>query len=232
MILDIFTQLSNMIYATPAIALMGALLWGVVSVILSPCHLAGIPVVIGFVADRSGGSRRSAFVLSTIFSLGILATIALLGFVTALAGRMLGDIGPYGKWITGGVFLLVGLLLLDILQLPSFWSGSSERLRGGGKRASFVLGLLFGTALGPCAFAFIMPVLGLVFSIAATHPLYAAGLIGAYAIGHCGVIIAAGTSATMVNRIMKAEQRSHHLRMIRKVCGVLVIAAGLWMVFT
>jgi len=231
MILEIFTQLSTMIYATQAIALAGAVLWGIVSVILSPCHLASIPMVIGFVADRSRGSQKSAFVLSTIFSLGILVTIAVLGLLTALAGRMLGDIGPWGKWITGSVFLVVGLLLLDVVVVPQLGVGSQDTLRGGGKRASFVLGLLFGTALGPCAFAFIMPVLGVVFSIASTNPLYGAGLVAAYAIGHCGVIIAAGTSATLVNKIMKSESRSNALGILRKVCGVLVIGIGIWMFF-
>lgn len=231
MILEVLTSLSTWIYGTPAVAISAALLWGVVSVILSPCHLGSIPLVIGFVGAQSCGSKKKAALLSTVFSVGILATIALLGIFTAMAGRMLGDIGHAGTWIGTAVFLLVGLLLLDLISLPQISLKNEDKYRGGSYPASFVMGLLFGTALGPCAFAFLMPVLGFVFGIASTNPLYATALITAYAIGHCGVIIIAGTSSVFAIELLNVNKKSHVFSMLRKVCGVLVLITGVWFFF-
>ena len=43
MIQEIFTALSHAIKGAPAVALGAALVWGILSVLLSPCHLASIP---------------------------------------------------------------------------------------------------------------------------------------------------------------------------------------------
>ncbi|MBD3412785.1 MAG: cytochrome C biogenesis protein, partial [Elusimicrobia bacterium] len=40
MITNIFEWLTNAVQSTPLIALSGAFLWGVLSILLSPCHLA------------------------------------------------------------------------------------------------------------------------------------------------------------------------------------------------
>ena len=63
-------------------------------------------------------STKRAFWLATSFSLGILATITVIGLVTGLLGRMLGDIGSYGNYIVAIIFFVIGLHLLEIVQIP------------------------------------------------------------------------------------------------------------------
>ena len=40
------------------------------------------------------------------------------GAITAAAGGIIGDIGPYGTYIVAAVFFVVGLHLLDVIPLP------------------------------------------------------------------------------------------------------------------
>src|ERR1039458_9716939 len=105
----LFTALNHGVEGGPAIALAAAAVWGVLSIILSPCHLASIPLIVGFVSEQGRGTTRRAFWTSTLFAMGILITIAAIGAITAAAGRMLGDVGRWGNYLVGGVFFLVGL---------------------------------------------------------------------------------------------------------------------------
>jgi len=68
-----------------------------------------------------------------------------------------------------------------------------------GLLAALILGLVFGVALGPCTFAYMAPMLGVTFKLAATNPFYGAALLLAYGIGHCSVIVAAGTRRNSYN---------------------------------
>jgi len=87
----LFTTLTHAIEGTPAIAMAAAFTWGILSILLSPCHLASIPLIVGFIDDQGHVSTRRAFFMSSLFAVGILITIGLIGAVTALAGRMMGD---------------------------------------------------------------------------------------------------------------------------------------------
>ena len=91
---DLFVRLTNAVEGAPAVAIAAAFAWGVLSILLSPCHLASIPLVVGFIGGQGRVSTWRALLVSTFFSVGILVTIAAIGAVTAAAGRMLGDLGP------------------------------------------------------------------------------------------------------------------------------------------
>ena len=94
MIERIFTSLTQAVEGTAAIAIVASFVWGILSILLSPCHLASIPLIVGFV-DRQGQiSTKRAFAISAVFAAGILATISLIGLVTTMAGKILGDVGP------------------------------------------------------------------------------------------------------------------------------------------
>ena len=122
MIERLFTTLTHAVEGTAAIALAAAFVWGVLSILLSPCHLASIPLIVGFIDGQGRISTRRAFIISTLFAVGILVTIGAIGAVTAAAGRMMGDVGKYGNYFVAVVFFIVGLHLLDVIPMP--WSGS------------------------------------------------------------------------------------------------------------
>ncbi len=106
-------------------AIAASFLWGVLSILLSPCHLASIPLIVGFINERGRTSTKRAFATSTLFAVGILITIAAIGAITAAAGRMMGNVGQYGNYFVAIIFFLVGLHLLGIFTMP--WSGTFQR---------------------------------------------------------------------------------------------------------
>ena len=113
------------------------------------------------------------------------------------------------------------------------WSGPGEvGMKRKGLLAAFLLGLLFGVALGPCTFAFMAPVLGVVFSSAKTSAVHAASLLLAYGIGHCAVIVVAGTSTELVQRFLDWNEQSKGVKVVKCVCGVLVILGGGWLIYS
>ncbi|HEX3048394.1 MAG TPA: cytochrome c biogenesis protein CcdA [Bacillota bacterium] len=232
MILSILEWLSRSIESTPAFALTASFGWGILSVILSPCHLASIPLVIGFINEQGRITLGKAFRLSLVFALGILITIAAIGAITAGMGRMLGGIGKWGNYLVAIVFFIIGLYLLGFINLSWGNSATQSIVRKKGYLAALVMGLIFGVALGPCTFAYMAPMLGVAFRVAATNLPYAILLMLSFGLGHCLVIVLAGTLTERVQQYLNWNEKSKAVSILRKVCGILVICAGGYFIYT
>ena len=228
---ELFTNLSHAVEGAPLIALGAAVAWGVLSIVLSPCHLASIPLIVGFISGQGPVTTRRAFWTSTLFAVGILVTIAVIGAITAGAGRMLGDVGRYGNYFMALIFLVVGLHLLGVVPLP-FSGPGTVGIKRKGLLAALILGLVFGVALGPCTFAYMAPMLGVTFKLSQTAPWYGASLLLAYGAGHCAVIVLAGTSAEVVQKFLNWNEHSKAVTRVKGACGVLVVLGGIWMLYT
>ena len=226
----LFASLSGAIEGSPAAALAASFVWGILSILLSPCHLASIPLIVGFIDEQGRISTKRAFVIAALFAIGILITIGVIGTITAAAGRMMGDLGRFGNYFVAVIFFLVGLHLLDIIPMP--WSGSGQvGLKRKGALAAFILGLVFGIALGPCTFAYMAPMLTIAFQLSSTNLLYGIALLLAYGIGHCSVIVGAGTFTEVVQHYLNWNERSIGAKAVKKVCGVLVILGGFCLIY-
>ena len=228
---SLFSTLTEAVHGAAPVAAVAAFIWGVLSIVLSPCHLASIPLVVAFIGEQGTSSGKRAFTIAVVFALGILVTIGVVGAVTAALGRMLGDVGRYVNYALALIFLLLGLHFLGVVPLP--WTGggpSSPRRKG--VLGAFVLGLLFGIGVGPCTFAYMAPMLGVTLKVASTSWLYGVVLLLLYGIGHCSVIVLAGTSAQRVQRYLNWHEGSRGAVLLRQACGVLVILGGAYLVYT
>ncbi len=227
--LTLFEWLYNALHAAPLLAFAASFIWGVLSILLSPCHLASIPLIIGFIDTQGGISTKRAFYISLVFAVGILVSIALIGAITAAAGRMMGDVGKIGNYLVAAIFFIVGLYLLGLFPMP--WSGPENiSIKRKGLLASFILGLVLGIALGPCTFAYMAPILGITFALAADNIIYGISLLVVYGVGHCSVIVAAGTSSEAVQRYLNWTEHSKGTRIVKIVCGILVIGGGIYLI--
>ena len=121
MLEQVLTSLSDGLDGSFGWALLAAFAWGVVSIVFSPRHLASVPLVVGFISTQDDASTGRALRLSLVFSLGVLASIALIGLITASLGRLVGDLGAVGNvavvffvFALGhcGVIVLAGVYLL------------------------------------------------------------------------------------------------------------------------
>jgi cytochrome c-type biogenesis protein len=231
MMQQLFTTLTRAVEGTALIAFCAAFVWGVLSILLSPCHLASIPLIVAFIDEQGKISAKRAFVISTLFAVGILITIAAIGAVTAAAGRMMGDVGQYGNYFVGIIFFVVGLHLLGIIPMP--WTSPGQvGTRRKGMLAAFILGLVFGVALGPCTFAYMAPMLGVTFKLASTNLSYGVLLLLIYGVGHCSVIVLAGTCTELVQRYMNWNEKSKGTVIVKSICGVLILLGGIYLIYS
>ncbi len=227
---SIFTALYEAMTGTIWLAILASFGWGVLSILLSPCHLSSIPLVVGFISSQGKVSIGRTFYISLLFSVGILITIALIGIVTASLGRLMGDVGSVGNYLVAGIFFLVGLYLLDIIKID--WNTVGvKQTKAKGLLAALILGLLFGIALGPCTFAYMAPVLGVVFQTAQTDYLLAVIFLLAFGIGHCSVIVGAGTLTGKVQKYLNWSEESKTILWIKRTCGCLVIIGGVYLIY-
>jgi len=228
---ELFTTLTRAVEGSVLVALGASLVWGILSILLSPCHLASIPLIVGFIGQQGQMTARRAFGISSLFALGILITIGAIGAITAAAGRMMGDVGRYGNYFVAAIFFIVGLHLVGVIPMP--WSGPGQvGMKRKGLLAALILGLVFGIALGPCTFAYMAPMLAVTFKLAATNLLYGIVLLLAYGVGHCSVIVLAGTFTEVVQRYLNWNEKSRGATILKVACGVLVMLGGVYLIYT
>jgi cytochrome c-type biogenesis protein len=224
---ELFTKLTIALSGDFLLALAGAFGWGIFSILLSPCHLASIPLLIGYLSRQQSIRPKKVFYLSSLFALGILVTLAAIGLVTAATGHLLGDIGPAGRILVLIIFILAGLYLLDLIPV-SIASINLLNTPRNQNRGALLLGLLFGFSLGPCTFAFMAPVLGVIFSFGATHYLQSVLLLGAFALGHCSMIVAAGGLMNVIQKYLDWSGHTGVVLYLRRTFGLLVLCAGVY----
>ncbi len=227
---ELFTWLTLAMSETYGMALVAAFGWGVISILLSPCHLSSIPLVIGYISSQGKEGVKRSYSLSLVFGIGILITIGLIGAITASAGRMMGDVGIWGNVIMAGVFFVVGLYLMDVINLS--WNGFIPQTPlAHGWKGALLLGLIFGIGLGPCTFAYMAPVLGVAFSVATTNMFQALSLVASFGVGHCAVIVAAGGAAGTAQKYLNWTEQSKGATWLKRGAGVFVMLGGVYYIY-
>jgi len=101
-----------------------------------------------------------------------------------------------------------------------------------GWKGALLLGLIFGIGLGPCTFAYMAPVLGVVFTHATTNVLQSFSLIAAFGLGHCAVIVGAGGAVGTVQKYLNWTEQSKGATYMKRFAGVLVVLAGVYYIYT
>jgi cytochrome c biogenesis protein CcdA len=227
----VLSSLTMGVQGAPATAMLAALIWGFLSILLSPCHLAGIPLIVGYINARKIEKTSRAFVLSLLFALGILMSILLIGAVTVMAGRLMGDLGPLPYYLVAGVLILFGLNLTGLVPIKFSCAKAffPDRPR---KRGAIILGLILGIGLGPCTFIYIAPILGVTLALSAADILYGFVLLALFAMGHCLLLILAGMSPRFIHFFLRWNERTLSASIIKKVCGTLLVMGGAYLIYT
>lgn len=221
---SVFLSINQWMTGGMAIAAAGCFLWGVVSVLFSPCHLASIPLIVGYVGGQEKMVHpRQAAVYSALFTSGLFITIACIGIVCAMLGRMLGDIGNWWQILVGVILIWVALGMLGV-ERCSTSGGLLYRLNVRGKTGAFILGLAYGVLSGSCTFGFIAPILAII----TVQEKVAAGviLIVLFALGHCLPIVIAGSSTAMVKKVLENSTWTGAGMWFRKIAGTTIAILG------
>src|SRR3990170_5367784 len=111
----LLNHLSQSFTENPLLAYLGVFLGGIISS-SSPCVLATIPLVIGYVGGYSEGNRRKAVLYSLTFILGLSLTFTVLGAIASLVGGLFGVISRTWYFVVGGIAVVIGLQLLGLYE--------------------------------------------------------------------------------------------------------------------
>lgn len=220
----IFNNIQHIIQNQHGLAFVAVFIGGIISA-ASPCVLAAIPLVIGYVGGYSEGSKKKAALYSLIFVLGLSLTFTLLGVAASVMGQFLGFMG---KWLYLGlavIAILMGLQLMGILSLPLPFQ-KTRMVKSKGLWGAFFLGLLTGTVSSPCA----TPVLAVILAYVSTQGdiLYGGSLLFAYAIGHCALIFIAGLSVGLTESIVSSKGVKNFSLYSKKASGVVLAISGIY----
>jgi cytochrome c-type biogenesis protein len=228
MLNQFFITINTWMTGSLGIAAVGCLLWGMVSVLLSPCHMASIPLMVGYVAGQDKRVETlNAARYAVAFTFGLFITIAAVGVFCAVLGRMLGEIGPYWTILVGAILLWVAL---DMLGIPvcSMLGGRLDRLKVKGLGGAFILGLAYGVLSGSCTFGFIAPILAII--TVQEKILTGVLLIVLFGVGHCLPIAVAGSSMALVQRILENSAFQRGSFWFRKLAGVAIAMLGVYFI--
>jgi cytochrome c-type biogenesis protein len=224
----VFITINEWISGGTTIAALGCFLWGMVSVLFSPCHLASIPLIIAYVAgqEKAVDPRRASWYAGT-FTIGLFITIALIGVVCTLLGRMLGDVGIWWQVLVGVVLIWVALGMLGV-QKCSMSGSLMLRLNFKGLTGALILGLAYGILSGSCTFGFIAPILAII----TVQQKVATGIIFIllFAMGHCLPIVVAGSSMAAVRKLMENNTWQGMGSWFRRGAGVIIALLGIYFI--
>ena len=228
MLESFFLQVNEWMAGGAVIGALGCLLWGMISVVFSPCHLASIPLIVAYVGGQKEVLRpKEAGFYSVAFTFGLFITIALIGVACALLGRMLGNVGTYWQILVGLVLVWVALGMFGI-ERYSISGSLLYRLKVTGLFGAFGLGLAYGLLSGSCTFGFVAPILAIITiqKEVATGVLF----ILLFAAGHCLPIVVAGSSTAVVKRVLENSSWQGAGIWFRKGAGAVIAMLGIYFI--
>ncbi len=221
---NILLSITEWLQASAVVALPASFLWGMVSVLLSPCHLASIPLLIAYVAgQRLIPPPRQAARYALLFAMGIFITIMTVGLLCALAGRMLGDIGNWWPALVGTLLLWVAWTLFRPPQC-SATGNVLARFQIQGAPGAFILGLAYGFLSGVCTFGFIAPILGLI----TLQNEIASGIamLVLFGLGHCLPLVICGMFSARTMELLHSHAGQRAVAIMRKLAALVITALG------
>jgi len=228
---DFLLQINAWMVSGTLFAALGCFLWGMVSVLMSPCHLASIPLIVGYVGGQKEPVQgHKAALFAVLFSAGLFITIAGVGVLCALLGRMLGDISPYWMLLPGLILLWLAADMSGVVKCSVSNGSLLSKLQLKGALGAFVIGLAYGVISGSCTFGFIAPILAII--TVQQELLTGLALISLFALGHCLPIAEACSSTANVQSLLASTSSARIHNSARKVAAILIAGLGLYFIAT
>ncbi len=221
---SLLSNIQTIIQNQHGLAYIAVFMGGLISA-ASPCVLAAIPLVIGYVGGYSEGNKKKAALFSLVFVLGLSITFTLLGAAASVMGQFLGFMG---RWLYVGlavIAILMGLQLIGLISIPLPFQ-RTRAVKSKGLIGAFLLGLLTGTVSSPCA----TPVLAVILAYVSTQGdmMYGGSLLFTYAVAHCALIFVAGLSIGFTESIIGSRGLRNFSLYAKKFSGALLIMVGVY----
>ena len=220
----LFNNIQHIIQNQHTLAIFAVFIGGLISA-ASPCVLAAIPLIIGYVGGYSEGDKRKAALFSLVFVLGLSITFTLLGAAASAMGQFLGFMG---RWLYIGlavIAIVMGLQLMGMISIPLPFQ-KTKAVNTKGLLGAFLLGILTGTVSSPCA----TPVLAVILAYVSTQGdmIYGSSLLFVYALGHCALIFIAGLSVGLTESIVGSRGITNFSLYAKRLSGAILVVVGIY----
>ena len=196
---------------------------------LSPCSLAMLPIIIGYVGGYSDAKPLKTFIQMLFFVLGTAIVFSAIGIICAITGKVLGSFaGGYFGIILAGILLVMGLKLVGILdfELPVIIKEIPQNDGTNTFLYPILLGGIFALAGSPCSTPILAGIMA-VASLSSSIP-QAIIMLFLFSLGQGVIIILAG-SLTSHLKNWKGFYKFSDL--LLKISGWLLVIAGLYIFY-
>jgi cytochrome c biogenesis protein CcdA len=216
----------TLVHSNPWLAFVAVFIGGALTA-ANPCVLAMIPLMIGFVGGSDGiRGWRTSLGFSLIFVLGLAVTFTLMGTIAVMVGKLFGDVGNFWPWLIATVCVVMAAHLWELWTFSVPEALTRYRPKHGGAIGAFALGMLFGIVSAPCAAPILVVVLTFIASKA--NLPYGLALLWTYAVGHCLLIVAAGTSMGVAKHLLESRNFSKANFYTKRIAGLMIAMVGIY----
>lgn len=196
---------------------------------ISPCSLAMLPIIIGYIGGYGDGDHLKTFIQLLSFIFGSSVVFSIIGVICALTGHVFISLaGGYFIIIIASVLLAMGLHLAGLLEInmPAIISKVPSNPNNSKYLYPMLLGAVFALGGTPCS----TPILAGIMSFASitNSILLSIIMLFAFALGQGVILIIAGMFTNVVKQFGKVVSFSG---VMLKISGGLLILAALYLYY-
>lgn len=206
----------------------GAFTGGVIASV-SPCSIAMLPLMIGYVGGCSKETPLRTFIQLLCFIFGTAVVFTIIGIICAVTGSVFASaLGGYFTLIMASLLLVIGLKITDILdfEIPVIIKSMPQNNTNSLVLYPLLLGIAFALAGTPCS----TPILAGIMVFAAIGKNLAASVIMLFlfALGQGIILILAGIFTSTIKNIKKFSNITDKLV---KISGWLIIFVSIYLYY-
>ena len=194
---------------------------------LSPCSLAMLPLIIGYVGGYSKETPFRTLLQLCCFILGTAIVFTIIGVFCAVTGKVFASaLGAYFTLFIASLLLVLGLKLLEILdfETPTIIKSMPTNSTNSVFLYPLLLGITFALAGTPCS----TPILAGIMAFAAIGKnLYLAiVMLFLFALGQGVILILAGL---FTSSLKSMQYLAKYTEILLKVSGLMLVAVSFYM---
>lgn len=200
---------------------------------ISPCSIAMLPLIVGYVGGYSKGTPFKTFMQLCCFILGTAIVFTIIGIICAITGTVFASaFGGYFTLIIASLILIMGLKLLGFLdfEIPAIIKAMPTNKHNSVFLYPVLLGMTFALAGTPCS----TPILAGIMAFAAIGKNIGIAILMLFlfSIGQGVILIIAGLCTSALKNMKSIAEFTN---ILLKISGVLLIISSLylyWKIFS
>ena len=207
-----------------AVAFLGGVLASV-----SPCSLAMLPVVIGYIGGYGDDDNKKIFWQLMSFVLGSAIVFSIVGVICALTGQVFKSFaGDYFILLISSLLLVLGLNLVGVLDLnfPTLVKKIPQNSNNSKFLYPMLLGMIFAIAGTPCSTPILAGIMG--FAAITNSIILSIIMLFMFALGQGLILIVAGMFTSIIKKFGNIAAVSE---IMIKLSGALLILVSIYMYY-